>query len=221
MQLGKKTPLLIILVIVVVGGALILLSSPKSPAFFQLDGRTDLEQAPAEIKKVGYEAKGEITEEDINIQYALQENEKLQEARVEIPGASPINVDDVVLTYEGEVADNGAAPGSAEAPKVTQALTKDELTADTIMLDCDSQGFTPNQITAQAGKPTTLSLTSVDDQVHVLRFEDPALNAVYLGVMPGETRAITFNAPVPGNYPFFCEVPEHKDRGEVGVMIVR
>jgi uncharacterized cupredoxin-like copper-binding protein len=35
-----------------------------------------------------------------------------------------------------------------------------------------------------------------------------------------ETRAITFQAPEPGEYEFYCDVPGHEARGEVGTMIV-
>ncbi len=222
MQFNKKSLALLIVALVILVGAIVFFTYSKSPTSFQLGNRLDLNfNQEKEAPKVGYEIKGPITDEDINIKYALQTNENLKDARVEIPGASPISLDDTVMTYEGEVADNTVAPGSAEAPKVTQALDKTDLTSDAININGSAAGFSPKEISARAGAPTTISLTAIDDQVHVLRFDDPVLNAISLGVMPGETRAITFNAPAAGTYTFFCEVPGHKDRGETGVMTVR
>ncbi len=222
MKIDKKNTIFIVLgIVIVIGVIIILLSFFRSPSELPLNSNNNSSRTAGEISGVGYEVEGELTEEDINIQYAFQENEALEGARVEIRGASPISSDNTVLTYTGEVANNSAAPGSAEAPKVTQAISKENLRADTIMLNASADGFEPQEISTQAGAPTTISLTSTDDQVHVLRFDDPVLNAISLGVMPGETRAITFNAPSAGTYSFFCEVPGHKARGEVGVMIVR
>lgn len=221
MQLGKKTIVFIILAILALVAIIVIYNFRKNPTSFQLPDRSDLNQAQEDADATGYEAKGPLTDEDINIKYALQENEKLQDARVEIAGASPISPDDTVMTYEGEVADNSAAPASANAPKRTQAIDKSELTTGTIMINGSAAGFSPKEISTTAGEPTTIALTSTDDQVHVFKFSDPSLNAISLGAMPGETRAITFNAPARGTYDFFCEVPEHKDRGEVGVMMVK
>jgi len=61
----------------------------------------------------------------------------------------------------------------------------------------------------------------VDEYSHMISFEDPALAAVAILVGPGQTKAITFNAPAePGTYTFFCASPGHREKGEVGQMIV-
>jgi len=126
------------------------------------------------------------------------------------------------MTYTGEVADNTVNPGSELAPKSTSLESKNELPTTAISLDISYAGFSPNTFTVDSNNPVTLAITSVDDRAHVLIFDDPILKAVKFGVIGGETRAMTFSAPsTPDTYTFFCEVPNHKDRGEVGTMVVR
>ena len=81
-------------------------------------------------------------------------------------------------------------------------------------------GFSPNSFTVSAGAPVTISITSGDQYSHVFAFEDASLSAVAVGVGPGETRAITFNAPkTAGAYKFYSNIPGQS--GEAGVMTVK
>jgi plastocyanin len=147
--------------------------------------------------------------------------EVLKEAVIMVEGANPISKEGKVITPEGNDVKNDAVPMSPEAPRQTPPVAKEELPASTIKLDVSAGGWEPAQFTVKAGAAITLAISSVDDFTHVFMFEDPSLSAVAVGVSPGETRAITFNAPsTPGEYPFLCDVPGHAARGEVGMMIV-
>ena len=199
----------------------VIISRPKEEGA-RLSGEQQQELSTGnEYPGIDYEIAGAPTEEDVNAYYALTMNENLQDARVEIPGASPISQDNKIMTYEGEVADNSVAPGSALAPKVTQNLTEAQLPNGTLLLSIDSNGFNPNQINARAGEPVTIALKNIDSKVHVFMFDDPSLKAIAIPVMEGELKAITFNAPPAGTYTFRCDFPGHKEGGEVGTLIVR
>lgn len=142
-------------------------------------------------------------------------------AEVEVAGANPI-IDNIVVTPTGQVANNASIPMSPDAPQQTPPITKDELPASVIKLDVTSSGFTPSSFEVKKGEPVTFSLTSADSSTHVFMFDSPELAAVAIGVGPGETRAITFNAPsTAGEYSFRCDVPGHSSRGETGKMIVK
>jgi len=143
-------------------------------------------------------------------------------AVVVVPGASPVSKDDVVLTPTGEAVKNDVAPLTPDAPRQTGPIAKEQLSNEVIKLDVSGSGFSPNEFTVNSGDPVTFSLTSQDSYMHVLVFDDPSLKAVASGVGPGETRAMTFNAPSKaGEYTFRCGVPGHAARGEVGKMIVK
>ena len=43
---------------------------------------------------------------------------------------------------------------------------------------------------------------------------------IWLDVLPGETKQVTVTAPA-GDYPFYCDVPGHKQAGMVGLLRVR
>lgn len=160
-----------------------------------------------------------------DVQPSGQEEEVVQEQQEfsETTGVSPISEEGVVLNAQGEEARNDVTPSSPEAPQQSNPITDEsQIPASAIKINVSAEGFNPSSFTVRAGEPVTLSVTSIDTQTHVFAFKDPSLQAVAVGVGPGETRAITFNAPSSsGEYAFFCNVPGHEGRGEAGVMIVQ
>jgi plastocyanin len=85
-----------------------------------------------------------------------------------------------------------------------------------------AEGFSPSSLEVKKGEEIVLSVTSQDERNHIFKFKDTSLAEVGVAVAPGETRAVTFYAPLePGEYPFFCRIPGHEHRGEKGVMIVK
>lgn len=144
------------------------------------------------------------------------------EGIVAVPGTSPVTEEDVVVTPQGAPVKNDAVPGTQEAPQQSEPIVdKSQVPASAVKLDVSAGGFSPSEFKVKAGRAVTLSVSSVDTQTHVFAFKDASLQAVAIGVGPGETRAITFNAPdVKGEYAFFCNVPGHEARGEAGKMIV-
>jgi len=141
---------------------------------------------------------------------------------VAAPGTSPISTSTgEVVTPEGKPVQNDVIPGTPQAPQQSNPTAPEALPAAAIKLSVSASGYSPNQFTVKAGAPVTLSVTSGDTQTHIFMFDDASLSAVAIGVAPGETRAITFNAPTKkGDYTFKCDVPGHASRGETGKMIV-
>lgn len=143
-------------------------------------------------------------------------------AKAQVPGGSLVTKDNKVITTEGIVTENNAVPASPTAPKQTPVIPKESLPASVTKLDVSAAGFSPNSFTVKAGAPVTLAVTSADRSTHVFFFDDASLSAVAIGIDPGTTRAITFNAPSKaGEYTFRCDVPGHAQRGETGKMIVK
>lgn len=150
-------------------------------------------------------------------------NPALKDAVQVVPGASPVK-GDKVLTMEGKPVVNDAAPMSPQAPQQTAPISKAAVASNgsVIKIDVSANGFSPKEFTVKPGAATTIAVTSVDDFTHIFAFSDASLEAVAVGLAPGETRAITFNAPAKaGEYEFKCGVPGHAGRGEVGKMIVK
>lgn len=140
---------------------------------------------------------------------------------VAVPGTNAVNDSGKVVTKEGAPVKQDVTPGTPEAPQQSAAISEDQIPPTAIQLEVSSAGFKPSQFKVKAGAAVTISLTT-SDQTHLLYFDDPSLQAVAIGIGPGETRAITFNAPTkPGTYDFHCDVPGHKNRGEIGQMIVQ
>lgn len=140
------------------------------------------------------------------------------------PGASVIEKEtNVVLNTKGEEAKNNTSPMNPDAPQQSFSIkNKNEIPAGAVQLSVSAGGFFPKTFSVNGGEPVVVSVTSVDSQTHVFAFKDSSLSAVAIGVGPGETRLISFNAPGrSGDYTFYCNVPKHEVRGEVGTMIVK
>lgn len=141
---------------------------------------------------------------------------------VAAPGTSPIAESGQVVTAEGKPVKLDVTPGTPEAPQQSNPIASPaELPRAAVKVSISSAGFEPTQFSVKSGEAVTVSITSSDTQTHVFKFDDPSLEAVAIGVGPGETRAITFPAPKAGTYKFHCDVPGHAGRGEVGEMVVR
>ena len=144
------------------------------------------------------------------------------EVTIIAPGANPITKDNIVITKEGIVADNVGILGADNAPKQTGFLTPEELSEKILQIKVSRAGFEPRQFTTVAGAPTTIALTSADNLSHDLVFSHRSLSSISIFVGPGQTKAITFQAPeTPGIYDFKCLAPGHDDGVETGQMIVR
>lgn len=139
---------------------------------------------------------------------------------VAAPGLSPVSDEGQVVTREGAPVDLDVTPGSPSAPQQSNPIAPEELPSASVKIEMSASGIAPSTFRVRSGNAVTLAVTATDSQTHVFMFDDAALSAVAVGVGPGETRAITFNAPSRGQYPFHCDVPGHAARGETGVMIV-
>jgi plastocyanin len=147
--------------------------------------------------------------------------EALVNAEAQVEGGNLVTEDNRVVTQEGEEARNDVEPGSPDAPQQTGPVDEEALPENTVKVGVSAEGFSPAEVSVPANSPVTMSVTSTDDYTHIFKFKDDSLKAVAVGIAPGETRAITFQTPGPGEYEFYCDVPGHEGRGEVGTMIVQ
>lgn len=146
----------------------------------------------------------------------------LEGAKVVAPGANPITPDNKVVTPTGQVATSSGRPMDPGTPRQTSFLDPTTLPESLIKINVGSGRFSPKEFSTTAGAPTSFSLTGTDNLTHLIAFDDPSLSAIIILVGPGQTKAITFNAPEkPGEYTFHCEAPGHTEQGETGKMIVR
>jgi len=149
--------------------------------------------------------------------------EKTAQGIVAVPSTSPINEEtEQVLTKEGAPVKQNVEPGAPEAPQQSNPITPESLPETAIKLEATSFQFTPSSFDVKKNAPVTLSVTGMDSRTHIFKFDDASLSAVAIGIGPGETRAITFNAPATaGEYKFHCDVPGHASQGMTGSMIVK
>jgi hypothetical protein len=146
-----------------------------------------------------------------------------EQAVVVAPSSNPISVESGdVLTRDGTTeANNNATPGDPNAPLQSDVVDPNKLPESTIKLTMSPTGVTPKEFTVKAKQAVALSVTA-ESSVEIFKFDDPSLAAVAVGLKPGETRVITFNAPdKPGEYKFYSDFAGHRSTGAEGKMIVQ
>jgi len=146
--------------------------------------------------------------------------EALIGAEAEVEGGNLVSVDNQVITEEGEEAQNNLQPMTPGAPHQTVPIEEADLPDSAIKIGVSAAGFEPAEIRVNANSPVTLAVTSTDTATHVFKFRDASMSSIAVGILSGETKAITFQTPAPGEYIYFCDIPGHAGRGETGVMIV-
>ncbi len=140
---------------------------------------------------------------------------------VAVPGTNAVSNNGQVLTETGAPVQLNVSPNNPSAPKESKPVAPNTLPPEAVKITAVMGSYTPSSFTVKSGQPVVLSLTSGDQYTHGLMFSDPSLSAVVIGVGPGETRAMTFNAPAPGIYQFYSYIPGEQARGEVGTMTVQ
>lgn len=158
------------------------------------------------------------------VEIAQESVPALKDAAQVVPNSiNLVTKDNQVVNLKGEVVRTDLPLTSPQAPQQTGPLNKEELSAKVIKLDISlEKGISPAEFTVSKGAPISIAVSSIDQWTHIFRFEDKSLSSVAIGVSTGETRAMTFNAPTKaGEYKFYCDLPSHASRGEVGKMIVK
>jgi plastocyanin len=105
-----------------------------------------------------------------------------------------------------------------EKPAASLPVGAEDVPKSAVKLSVSSTGFTPDRFKVRAGEEVTLALTATDS-VFVLKFKDPGLAAVAIGVGSGETKLIRFYAPpARGAYELYVDMPGRGDlRGAMEV----
>lgn len=123
------------------------------------------------------------------------------------------------------------AHSDTQGPRTNSEPVVAETGADGIQrleVTLDSYSFAPAYIIVQAGKPVELKLrnvTTITPHNFTLEAIADGLD-LHKDVAPGETETLSFSAPKPGLYDFYCDkkllfFPSHKEKGMIGKLEVR
>lgn len=219
----KKTTMLVIGLVVVLAAVIaIALSMPKS----QKDPNKNLPTGPSGqgVESPDGDMPGDFVEgeEPGAVDFEEPVNPVLEGAVINAPGANLVTKDGKVVNEEGKEVRSDVAYNSPEAPRQTLAIDNPDEIKNAVRLTLGDEGFSPTEFSVKAGEAVTIALTSASGESHGMVFDDAKLQAVIINLPPNETRAVTFNAPSEkGEYSFYCGIPGHKNRGEIGVMKVQ
>ncbi len=127
-----------------------------------------------------------------------------------------------LVVQEGSTVRNDVMPMTPDKSRQNDKVDKELLPEKVIKLDIANFTWQPAEFTVKPGEAVTIAVTSADSATYIFAFDDPSLQVVRIGVAPGETRTMTFNAPtINGEYTFKSDMRGHANRGAVGKMIVK
>lgn len=216
-QNKKKMMIILGAIILIVIIAVIILVQKGGKDALNLGGNEPIETIPTATT-----SPEEVAPSKDAVQTETASPEEVAAAKPIAVGTSLITKDNVVVSAAGTPVKLNVMPASQDAPKESAPIASPDLVpnANAVKISVSGAGFVPNSFTVKEGQLVNFTLTSTDDYTHVWLPDDNALIATALGVAGGETRVKSWNAPKKGTYTFRCDIPGHKDRGEVGTMIV-
>ncbi len=110
-----------------------------------------------------------------------------------------------------------SSEGSITPPQ--KVIKENEIPKQALVIKVDANGFNPQKIKVKAGQNVTLSISSSDDNSHMLLLSDPSLAALTAFLAPHETKLINFKIMKPGTYDFVDNMPEYNShKGEIIVQ---
>lgn len=145
-----------------------------------------------------------------------------EQAVLVAPESNPISVasGDVLTRTGDKQANNDLLAGDINAPLQSEPVDPTKLPESAIKIVMSPTAVVPAEFKVRPKQAVALSVTS-ESSIEIFKFDDSSLSAVAIGLKPGETRVITFNAPEkPGSYKFYSDFAGHRATGAEGVMIV-
>jgi heme/copper-type cytochrome/quinol oxidase subunit 2 len=98
--------------------------------------------------------------------------------------------------------------------KVTGAMTD----VKTIEMEAGSFYYNPKSVTVKKGQKVVINLKAVD-MMHNINIDE--LNVHSKTVSSGSTITVEFVADKVGTYEYYCAVGQHRQKGQVGTLVVQ
>jgi glucose/arabinose dehydrogenase/plastocyanin len=99
----------------------------------------------------------------------------------------------------------------------TERETRDDRLSDEVTIQSYDIYFDPDRVVIPADADIPFTLPNVGASLHNFSIDELHIS---VDIEPGATETITINSPT-GSYPFYCNVPGHKEAGMTGVLIVK
>jgi len=118
---------------------------------------------------------------------------------------------DTDVINNDEIGRSGAGDSSQFNPDL------EEPASDVIVISGSNYEYSPASFTVQSGEEVTIRFDN-ENGTHDLVFEGLGVGTQVIS--GGQSETITFTAPEPGSYNYYCSVGNHRTLGMEGVMSV-
>lgn len=125
-----------------------------------------------------------------------------------------------VINRDGENVNEAATSEDENPPSQSLVVDEEDIPEEAVQLHISPNNIKPAQFTVTPGQAVLMSVTA-GEATEIFRFKSEKLAGVKVGVAPGKTRTISFNAPQEsGEYVYYSSMADHESRGAKGKMIV-
>ncbi len=165
----------------------------------------------------------EVKNKNKKVETEKTQTNNIEDNKIEVvQGANKIDTEfGTVVNEKGQKVDNSVNPGNYKAPMESAPISIDDAPKSGIILKMTAENIDPPEFTVKRNQVVSLTIISGDKWTHILKFKDPSLKGVSLGISPKVTRSILFNAPdKAGEYVYYDEMSNFELRGATGKMIV-
>lgn len=102
-----------------------------------------------------------------------------------------------------------------QAPQESETQTPTPSNEEIISMESGNFFFSPNVISAKVGETVTINITAKGQHT----FTIDQLN-VNVNVPNGRTTQVKFTPEQKGTFQFYCAIPGHRERGQIGTITV-
>lgn len=106
------------------------------------------------------------------------------------------------------------SPSDYKLIEQSGVILKESIPQEAIKITFSKNFVSPNTITTNKGR-IILAVSSGDDLVHILRFNNPGLSQLFIGVPPYGTRLLIFEIYKSGEFVFYDDNPESNATGKL------
>jgi len=124
------------------------------------------------------------------------------------------------LTSSEENSTTTGAFGKFDPENPQETYPLEEVPEKAVQITISNDAFEPTEFTVQPEQVVSLAFEGKSEASHIIKFTDESLSNIRV-VVGQYKRGISFVAPKePGDYIFYCDVGDHRESGEEGVMHV-
>ena len=124
----------------------------------------------------------------------------------------------VQSSADAPVIDSTTPSTESVVPNITDSIQADDLQAETIMISGSEFSYDPATFSAKIGQPVTVVYKNIGKYPHDFVIDELSVKSQVINA--GETATFKFVPSKSGSFSFYCSLPNHREKGMSGMILV-